>query len=1120
MLARRLLLFVLLLLGPLPARAGGDPLDSAFPNFETVPVRPLALSPDGTHLFAVNTPDARLEIFDVTPRGIFPRASVAVGLEPVAVAARTDAEVWVVNHLSDSVTVVDVASRPPRVVRTLLVGDEPWDIVFAGPRDGPDGPFRRAFVSAARRGQNHPEGANAELKTPSLGRADVWVFDAKDPGEAFGGVPETIVRVFGDKPRALAASPDGTRVYVGIFHSGNRTATVNGGAVCDGGSERGPCTLFTVAADEPPAEGPPGSGSPPILPGGLPEPNEDAAGNPMPEIGLIVHWDEASGEWRDVVGRNWNGAVPFELPDLDVFALDALADPPVEVAAYAGVGTILYDLAVHPDGGVYVANTEARNDLRFEGPGVGGEPTVRGHIHEMRVTRIGPDGAVAPHLLNPHIDYDAFPPPAGTSDASLSLPVSLAFDAAGDTLWVAALGSAKVSAIDTASLDDGSFSPDPSDHVDLTGSGPCGLVVDELRRRLYVYTRFDGGVSVVDLDARRELARVPLPNPEPDVVRMGRRFLYDARLTSSNGEASCAVCHVLGDKDDLAWNLGDPTQVQVPNPNPFIKNIVLPKIFHPLKGPFTTQTLRGLAGHGPMHWRGDRTGANDPESGDPFDEDAAFRAFNVAFGGLLGRVDGPLPPADMELFSAFALTIVAPPSPVRRLDNTERPNEASGRDTFFNHIGAQGRCNGCHRLDPPNGFFGTSGHTVFDGGPQHGKIPHLRNIYDKLGAFGTTLLNPLGNAGFSAGPQVRGFGLSSDGSLGSIRGFIGFGFVFPRGDAQAAEVEDFVLAFPGELAPIVGQQVTLGPGSGASAHERLALLVERALAPWPTPRWPDARECDLVARGTVAGEARGYWGYPGSSFFLSDRRGEPPLSLEALLALAAQPGQDLTFTCAPPGRGMRMAIDRDGDRAFDGDERDRGTDPAQAGSVAGACGDGLDNDRDGRVDWPDDAECAGPLADSEIASPIAIDIEPFRPRNRISDGQSRVRVALLGSHTTDLATSEPRDPAFGPGAAPPLSDASGAPLVLSADVNGDSFLDRVWLFDVAAAGLAPGDAEACLEAELDGSTLRACDAVLFESPACGLGFEVALVLPPLLAWRRRLRGGCRRGHRPDRKSVV
>ncbi len=44
-----------------------------------------------------------------------------VGLEPVALAARTDTEVWVVNHLYDSVSIVDVGATPPRVVRTLPV---------------------------------------------------------------------------------------------------------------------------------------------------------------------------------------------------------------------------------------------------------------------------------------------------------------------------------------------------------------------------------------------------------------------------------------------------------------------------------------------------------------------------------------------------------------------------------------------------------------------------------------------------------------------------------------------------------------------------------------------------------------------------------------------------------------------------------------------------------------------------------------------------------------------------------------------------------------------------------------------------------------------------------------
>src|SRR6185369_3479755 len=105
----------------------------SFVNFESGQVRPLALAPGGATLFAVNTPDNRLEIFTVSGGNLTHSGSVVVGLEPVAVAARSATEVWVVNHLSDSISIVDVSSTPPRVTRTLLVGDEPRDIVFAGP---------------------------------------------------------------------------------------------------------------------------------------------------------------------------------------------------------------------------------------------------------------------------------------------------------------------------------------------------------------------------------------------------------------------------------------------------------------------------------------------------------------------------------------------------------------------------------------------------------------------------------------------------------------------------------------------------------------------------------------------------------------------------------------------------------------------------------------------------------------------------------------------------------------------------------------------------------------------------------------------------------------------------
>ena len=78
----------------------------SFIAFESGQVRPLVLSPDGLRLYAVNTPDNRLEVFDIVGIDLKQRFSIPVGMEPVAVAMPHNEEVWVVNHLSDSVSVL------------------------------------------------------------------------------------------------------------------------------------------------------------------------------------------------------------------------------------------------------------------------------------------------------------------------------------------------------------------------------------------------------------------------------------------------------------------------------------------------------------------------------------------------------------------------------------------------------------------------------------------------------------------------------------------------------------------------------------------------------------------------------------------------------------------------------------------------------------------------------------------------------------------------------------------------------------------------------------------------------------------------------------------------------
>jgi hypothetical protein len=94
-------------------------------------------------------------------------------------------------------------------------------------------------------------------------------------------------------------------------------------------------------------------------------------------------------------------------------------------------------------------------------------------------------------------------------------------------------------------------------------------------------------------------------------------------------------------------------------------------------------------------------------------------------------------------------------------------------------------------------------------------------------------------------------------------------------------------------------------------------------------------ECDVVVKGIENGEARG-WLRLGNGTFLSDRVSEPVISDPQLRAIAATPGQDLTFSCVPPGSGDRIGIDRDQDGFRDRDELDDGKDPADPTSFPGS----------------------------------------------------------------------------------------------------------------------------------------------------------------------------------------
>jgi len=289
--------------------------------------------------------------------------------------------------------------------------------------------------------------------------------------------------------------------------------------------------------------------------------------------------------------------------------------------------------------------------------------------------------------------------------------------------------------------------------------------------------------------------------------------------------------------------------------------------------------------------------------------------------------------AQMQQFTDFQLQVFEPPNPVRNLDNSLTPSQKSGSDFFSGSRPSDGinspaldaffgkssfSCAGCHVVDSSAGSFGTGGNQSFEGLTQIVKIPHLRNAYDKIGMFGSPQVGffDLADSG-SMGDQVRGYGFLGDGTVDTLFRFVSAavfrptsnsGFPVNNPDKTRRDVEQYVLAFDTDLAPVVGQQVTLASDNATGAGPRIDLLIQRASAPFVSKALGGtSMECDLVARVVINSRVASFLYDPSSKNFMPDD-GSSSLTDGALRALAANPGQEVTYTAATPGSGRRLVF--------------------------------------------------------------------------------------------------------------------------------------------------------------------------------------------------------------------
>ena len=841
-------------------------------NFESPPVKPLAFAAETGMLAVANTPNSSVALFDATGAALNRLREIPVGLDPVALAFQPGSNgrrLWVVNHVSDSVSVIDAVDG--RLIGIVNTRDEPVNIVFNA--DGTS-----AFVVA---------------QSGFLIAID---------GSTLATLGE--ISIPAHTPRGAIFDPASNRVVVAAFHSGNNT-TVVGVAFRHGTVEIGAPLLPTLF---------------------------DAA--TFSETAVVFNASPELGPWPDTATQVTEPAPLVEriIPDagrpsgwatiVDIFSLPGGIADPLKVAAYAaevldranvtftnptaivqrliddardtldhdlifidvadpagmqiadirgGVGTTLNGVSRNPANGQYwVTNREARNEIRHE-------PALNGHFIDHQVVIVDPAGGTEPAPIDLHAGTPNFNDTSTANPfaraASLADPQEVVFRADGARAYVVSLAADRVGVLDGAS---GAVLA----RVDV-GRGPRGLVLDEVRQRLYVLNRTDMTLSTISdgIAGPAVIATTSLFNPEPRAVRDGRNFLYSASF-SNNNASSCALCHPDGNLDHLAWDLGEPDgQLQfLPHVSGVDPCVPPAGLFnHPLKGPMVTLALKGLKDHAPFHWRGDRQ---------------EFVDFNGAFEKLLGGQQ--LSDADMAKYDAFIKSIVYPPTPNRSRDNSMSVSATRGREIFI------AACNVCHALNHDGAQFVdcAAGDVALDLNFIHGQVQEivqLRGVHKK---FESDL--------------YTGFGLLHDGreerehNDHPIETFTEE--FFPGFSAQdTADLIEFLNTYPTNVKPIVGWQL---PVRNQTIPAGLVTMIGQHNTS------PSSN--DVIAKRYSNGGWTGYWmtsgTAPGNAVFVSDSRAA--LTLMQLLALASN-ATPVVFTAVTPGAGERAGVDQDLDSHYD-----------------------------------------------------------------------------------------------------------------------------------------------------------------------------------------------------------
>ncbi len=604
-----------------------DPAKIGHPSFLSPHASPIVVH--GDHVFVVNTPSDTIDVIERSSGEVSRR--IDVGIDPVSVAVRPDGrELWVANHISDSVSVIDNDPENPTYLQAIATVqdidertkatrfDEPVGIAFAS--------NEKAYVALS-----------SENKIAVVNVATRRV--------------EKRLHISAQDPRAITVRDN--RLYVLPFESNNQTQ------LSGGRRDRIDGELVTFDAW-----------------------NHSIENNNVLSIGHVT----------DIVKHS-------DVRDRDLYVFDTETDELIETVDT--LGTLLYGLAVGSNGQVYIAQTDARNDINGRsGTKKHGLKELENRAFLNQITAVSFEGHKAGKAE--FIDLEPLPPHHPEPGLALATPFGIAISKDDTTLFVTAAGSDKLFTVDAKSGKVlGRLSVD---------SVPRGIALDSDDSKAWVYNAVANTVSLVDVSDPSNLEleeSVALEDPTHPTFKRGRMAFNDARASTTE-TFSCASCHPDGHTDQLLWVLKTPIVTG--------GNQIMPR---------STMPVRGLRDTAPFHWDGipgDPYGGNNSantrshvEPNSSLDEptsttrhliDGALSS-TMAMVGDETRNDeakaGRLSASERDAMARLLLHVTYPPAQRRAYTNklSERAEEGF---RMFHIVGDAGGtpganlCGNCHRM--------------------------------------------------------------------------------------------------------------------------------------------------------------------------------------------------------------------------------------------------------------------------------------------------------------------------------------------------------------------------------------------------------------------------------------